>query len=72
MEGKEVVTNILQTHDDYINELKGIPLNGITQDEMNKSVPKMNKKVVEVIREMDGVTSVEKWEVASMELNGYW
>ena len=39
---------------------------------MNKSVPKMNKKVVEVIREMDGVTSVEKWEVASMELNGYW
>ena len=60
MEGKEVVTNILLAHEDNTKRLIGLPLNGMTQEEMKKRVPKTNKTVEETIREVEGVISVEK------------
>ena len=59
MEGKEIVTNILQAHSDYIKTVKGIPLQGIAHTDMiAKETGK--KSIREMLLEIDGIESIEK------------
>ncbi len=69
MEGKEIVTNILQAHADYVKTLKGIPLQGIANTDMTAK-NKGHKSIREILLEIDGIESIEKSR--DNDYNGNW
>ena len=69
MEGKEIVTNILQAQSDYVKTLKGIPLQGIAHTDMTAK-DKGKKSIREMLLEIDGIESIEKSR--DNDYNGHW
>lgn len=69
MEGKEIVSNILQAHSDYVKTVKGIPLQGIALTDMIAK-NKENKSISEMLLEIDGIESIEKSR--DTDYNGHW
>ena len=60
MEGKELVYNMLQEHDQFIREVTGVPIRGITYNDLSSVVPKTSKTIKDIIMNIPGVISIEK------------
>ena len=60
MEGKELVYNMLQEHDQFTREVTGVPISGITYKDLSSVVPKNSKTIKEIIMNIPGVISIEQ------------
>ena len=69
MEGKSLVTNILRKHLQYIGKVTGVPLTGLSQDDMQQK-GKNDKTAKDLILGIKGVHSVEK--VRDRQSPGQW
>lgn len=69
MEGKSIVTNILKSHETFLMETTGIPLTGLSTTDMQREVSP-NITVQQMIEQMEGVESVEKFRVNQFQ--GQW
>ena len=59
MANKEVVTNMMLVHEQYIKNATGIPLRGLSETDMSIST-KIGHTIRDTILEIDGVESIEK------------
>ena len=70
MEGKEVVTNILKTHESFVMETIGIPINGVTLVEMNSQAENSSETIGKQISKIEGVVSLE--QIRNNDFGGKW
>lgn len=69
MEGKSLVTNILQKHMQYLEQVKGVPLTGLSQKKMTTEI-RESVSAKDLISGIKGIQSVEK--VQDRTYPGQW
>ena len=70
MEGKDVLTSILQEQSDYINNTIGVPITGITEEAMKVPKNSDTKSIKQVLMGTHLVESVER--TYATKSNGKW
>ena len=70
IEGKEIVKNILVTHETLVQNTTGISLNGINSEEMTFHKKEGYKSLVDTIQAVEGIISLEK--VPTKDYPGKW
>ena len=60
IEGKELVYNILQAHESFLQSITSIPLSGILYKDLAVVLPSTKKTLRDTILSVDGVESLEK------------
>ncbi len=60
LEGKELVYNILQSHDVFVQSITSIPLSGILYKDLSVVLPSTKKTLRDTILSLEGVESLEK------------
>ncbi len=59
MTTSDTLKNILVEHDKHVTNVRGVPLRGITEDQMHSNFRNKGKSLREVVLSIKGVTSIE-------------
>ena len=66
MTSPETLTNILSDHEKFVTNVRGIPITGITEEQMNSSFRSTKKTLRAEIQSIEGVRSIESMRDTSM------